>query len=55
LLLPILHLGHSASTFQSALPGSICTLRALHNGQRQHHGILELTWTYRDSWFDLNT
>jgi hypothetical protein len=27
----------------SALPGSICTLCALHNGQQQHHGILELT------------
>jgi hypothetical protein len=39
----------------SDLPGSVCTLCALHNGQRQHHGILELTWTYRDSRFDLNT
>jgi hypothetical protein len=31
----------------------VCALCALHNGQRQHHGILELTWICWDSWFDL--
>jgi hypothetical protein len=55
LLLPVLHLAGPFCLDLSALPGLLCTLCALHNGQQQHHGILELTWTYQDSRFDLNT
>jgi hypothetical protein len=47
--------GPSASTLQLFLACFVCTLCALHNGHRQHHGILELTWIFWDSIFDLNT